>query len=42
MQLKIETFSNARGGNAFFKAVTHPAAAQAAAELMSRLGRGRD
>ena len=41
MQLKIETFSNARGGNAFFKAVTHPAAAQAAAELISRLGRGR-
>jgi len=41
MQLKIETFSNARGGNAFFKAVTHPAAARAAAELISRLGRGR-
>jgi hypothetical protein len=41
MQLKIETFSNARGGNAFFKAVTHPAAAQAAAELIARLGRGR-
>jgi hypothetical protein len=40
MQLKIETFSNARGGNAFFKAVTHPVAAAAAAELISGLGRG--
>ncbi len=41
MQLKIETFSNARGGNAFFKAVTHPEAARAAAGLIARLGRGR-
>ena len=41
MQLRIETFNNSRGGNAFFKAVTHPLAARAAGELMRRLGRGR-
>ena len=41
MQLKIETFSNARGGNAFFKAVTHPLAARAAPALLARLGGGR-
>jgi hypothetical protein len=40
MQLRIETFSNARGGNAFFKAVTHPLAARAAAALLDRLGQG--
>ena len=28
MALSIETFSNVRGGNAFFKAVTHPLAAR--------------
>ncbi len=37
MQLKIETFSNARGGNAFFKAVTHPVAAQAARRMLDQL-----
>ena len=41
MQLKIETFSNLRGGNAFFKAVTHPLAARAAPALLARLGSGR-
>jgi hypothetical protein len=40
MQLRIETFSNASGGNAFFKAVTHPLAARAAAELLRRLEGG--
>jgi hypothetical protein len=41
MQLRIETFSNSRGGNAFFKAVTHPLAARAMGELARRLGRGK-
>jgi hypothetical protein len=41
MQLRIETFSNSRGGNAFFKAVTHPLAARAMGELTRRLGRGK-
>jgi hypothetical protein len=40
MALSIETFSNLRGGNAFFKAVTHPYAARAMAALLQRL-RGR-
>jgi hypothetical protein len=40
MALSIETFSNVRGGNAFFKAVTHPIAAKAMAALRDRL-RGR-
>jgi len=40
MQLKIETFDNRSGGNAFFKAVTHPLAARAAAALLRRLGTG--
>ena len=31
MQLRIETFNNSSGGNAFFKAVTHPLAARAMA-----------
>src|SRR6185437_15680513 len=37
MALSIETFSNVRGGNAFFKAVTHPLAAKAMAALRERL-----
>ncbi|HUZ73662.1 MAG TPA: hypothetical protein VMU87_11800 [Stellaceae bacterium] len=37
MQLKIETFSNKSGGNAFFKAVTHPLAARAFTALLRRL-----
>jgi hypothetical protein len=40
-QLNIETFNNSKGGNSFFKAVTHPAAAQQAAALVSRLGCSR-
>ena len=40
MALRIETFSNVRGGNAFFKAVTHPLAAKAMSALLLRL-RGR-
>jgi len=39
--LRIETFSNSRGGNAFFKAVTHPLAARAAPDLLRRLARGK-
>ncbi len=38
MSLRIETFNNASGGNAFFKAVTHPLAARRWAELRRRLG----
>src|SRR5579862_5928680 len=34
MPLKIKTFSNQSGGNAFYKAVTHPAAAKRAHELI--------
>src|SRR5579875_1039216 len=42
MQLNIETFSNVRGGNAFFKAVTHPLAAEKGRALFARLaGAGR-
>ncbi|MDB5407434.1 MAG: hypothetical protein JWL84_2346 [Rhodospirillales bacterium] len=38
MQLKIETFNNVKGGNSFYKAVTHPAAAAAAETLLRHLG----
>jgi len=41
MQLRIETFSNRSGGNAFFKAVTHPLAARAMPALLRRLGEGK-
>ena len=37
--LRIETFTNSRGGNAFFKALTHPLAARAMPPLLNRLGR---
>ncbi len=37
MPLNIETFSNAVGGNAFYKAVTHPLAAEPARELVASL-----
>jgi hypothetical protein len=37
MQLRIETFNNSRGGNSFFKAVTHPLAARRAPDLLRRL-----
>src|SRR5579862_500766 len=39
--LRIETFNNSRGGNAFFKAVTHPLAARAAPQLLDRLRHGK-
>ncbi|MDE2514167.1 MAG: hypothetical protein KGL22_08675, partial [Alphaproteobacteria bacterium] len=39
MQLNIETFSNVRGGNAFFKALTHPLAAEKGRALVARLTR---
>jgi hypothetical protein len=38
MTLKIETFSSVKGGNAVFKALTHPDAAPKAAGLLQRLG----
>ncbi|MEI9985044.1 MAG: hypothetical protein WDN69_18715 [Aliidongia sp.] len=41
MALKIETFSSLKGGNSFFKAVTHPAAADQAAALVQRLSAAR-
>jgi hypothetical protein len=37
MPLNIETFSNAVGGNAFYKAVTHPLVAGPARELVATL-----
>ena len=37
MSLRIETFSNVAGGNAFYKAITHPLAAQPARDLLAKL-----
>jgi hypothetical protein len=37
MALKIDTFDNRSGGNSYYKAVSHPLAAEAAAGLMSKL-----
>lgn len=37
MGLTIETFSNVKGGNSFYKAVSHPAAAAKAAKLIDEL-----
>lgn len=37
MSLKINTFSNQSGGNAFYKAVTHPLVAEKAHALLSQL-----
>lgn len=39
MALKIETFSSLKGGNSFYKAVTHPEAADKAASLIKVLER---
>ncbi len=41
MALEIETFSNAKGGNAFFKAIGHPLAYDRSAALFGRLAEGR-
>jgi hypothetical protein len=41
MPLKIETFSALKGGNSFFKAITHPAVAAMAEKLVSRLAGAR-
>jgi len=41
MALKIETFSSLKGGNSFFKAVTHPEVAAPAAALVRRLAEAR-
>lgn len=40
MPLNIETFSNLHGGNAFFKAISHPLAAPKAAALLADLKNG--
>jgi len=37
MPLTIETFSNVKGGNAFYKAISHPLAARRMAALIDRL-----
>ncbi|MBI3710957.1 MAG: hypothetical protein HY246_25210, partial [Proteobacteria bacterium] len=37
MALKIETFSNAKGGNSFFKAIGHPLTAAPTRALIDRL-----
>jgi hypothetical protein len=37
MALTIETFSNVKGGNSFYKAVSHPLAAKKAAPLIGQL-----
>lgn len=37
MALEIETFSSLKGGNSFFKAITHPEAADRAASLVARI-----
>lgn len=39
MSLKIETFSNAKGGNSFFKALGHPLTVDRAAALLGTLRR---
>ena len=39
MPLTIETFSNVKGGNAYYKAVSHPAAARRARALIARLSK---
>lgn len=40
MALRIETFSNVKGGNAFFKAIGHPLAARRMPALLRRLADG--
>jgi hypothetical protein len=40
MALRIETFSNVKGGNAFYKAIGHPLAARAARGLLAELAAG--
>ena len=37
MALKIETFSNVKGGDSFFKAIGHPSAQTAIKALVKRL-----
>src|SRR5579871_420357 len=39
MAIPIETFSNVAGGNAFYKAITHPLAGGQARDLVARLAR---
>ena len=37
MALKIETFSNVKGGNSFYKAASHPVVAKKVSLLIDRL-----
>ena len=37
MALRIETFSNLKGGNAFYKAICHPLAGTAAQSMLDEL-----
>src|SRR4051812_4938271 len=39
MPLRIETFSNVKGGDAFFKAIGHPLALSGARDLIARLAK---
>src|SRR3954462_13296647 len=39
MALRIETFSNVKGGDAFFKAIGHPLALAGARDLIARLAK---
>jgi hypothetical protein len=39
MPLRIETFDNTRGGNTLYKALTHPAAARLAQDLLDTLAK---
>jgi hypothetical protein len=41
MALNIETFSNDKGGNAFFKAIGHPLAARKSVSFFDSLSKGR-
>ena len=41
MALAIETFSNVKGGNALYKALSHPAARDGARRLVDRLAKTR-
>jgi hypothetical protein len=41
MSLRIETFSNVAGGNAFYKAITHPLAAKPARDLVATLEKAK-
>ncbi len=41
MPIQIETFSNIHGGNAFFKAISHPLVAEKVAHLFAEMSKGK-